>query len=100
MKFDHSAVYICFDPRDPAQCVNDRSTWKASGNAILISATMLHAAHGKSCPISWEKVAALANLCDDPEFLAPDCDDEPLPTLHETNAMLRRTLSSPHEGAR
>jgi hypothetical protein len=99
MKFDRTAVYICFDPRDPTQSIDDRATWKASDNAILISATMLHATHGERCPISWEKVAALANLCDEPDFITSDPADEPPPTLETTNAMLRHTLSSSPHGA-
>ena len=93
MNPDRPGAYLCFDPRDPAQHVHDRATWKLSDNAILISATMLFAAHEGKCPISWEKVAALADLCEDPEFLPqPDMPPRRLATRDETDAMLRSVL--------
>ncbi len=91
MSINESAAYLCFDPRDATQSIADRTTWKLSGNAILISATMLFAADGETCPISWEKVAALADLCDE---VAPE-PGHPLDrraTLVETNGMLRAAL--------
>ncbi len=85
------AAYFCFDPRDPEQSVEDRATWKRSSNAILISATMLLAADAERCPISWDKVAALADLCDqhdNPRARTP----RKRATRAETDAMLRTTL--------
>jgi hypothetical protein len=92
-------AYVCFDPRDPTQSIADRATWKLSDNAILISATMLFAAYGDRYPISWDKVAALADLCEaDDAACRGKRDRQPLLTLEETNAMLRTALDrSPNE---
>jgi hypothetical protein len=79
------SFYVCFDPRDPAQVRSDPATWKWSDNAILISATVLLTADGETYPIQWDKVAALADLCDDE---APP----PLVTQDESNAMLHAAL--------
>lgn len=91
MPFDKTTAYLCYDPRDPAQRLHDRSTWKRSDNAILVSATMLFAVHGEKCPVSWDKVAILADLCEDPDILPTA--DSPLATIDETNAMLREALA-------
>jgi hypothetical protein len=92
-------TFLCFDPRDNLQSLTDRSTWQPTGNAVLISATMLMSAQESSEQICWEKVAALADLCDLP-------DGEPMDALHpapvpfatfaESNALLRKTLSRTH----
>jgi hypothetical protein len=91
--------YLCFDPRDSAQSIEDRATWKRSDNAILIASTMLFATHGDQFPIDWDKVSALATLCE-------DISDAPgtvsaaltpvrgLATLDETNALLRASLAN------
>lgn len=92
MTTDRTAAYLCFDPRDPAQRLADRSTWRRSDNAILISATMLYAVHGESYPICWEKVAALADLCDDPERLAAAEPPHAYATFEEASALLRALL--------
>lgn len=91
-------AYFCFDPRDPAQRLADRTTWRLTDNAILISATMLLAAYGENYPISWDKVAALADFCaacmDELDVMAQA--DDPLPplaTIEETNAMLNAALA-------
>lgn len=86
------STFLCFDPRDPTQKLHDRSTWKRTDNAILISATMLHAVHGEKHPVSWEKVAILADLCENPDLL-PAVEEPALPTLEETNAMLHDALT-------
>lgn len=79
-----NSFYVCFDPRDPAQIRSDPATWKLSDNAILISATVLLTANGETHPIQWDKVAALADLCDD--------ETPPRVTQDESNAMLRAAL--------
>lgn len=93
-----TTAYFCFDPRDPAQSITDRATWRLSDNAVLISATMLFATYGEKYPICWEKVAALASLCADlggdldvPQ--AADAPEDRFATLDETNAMLHATLA-------
>lgn len=87
-------TYLCFDPRDSAQRLTDRTTWRPTGNAILISATMLLATYGEEYPIHWDKVAALADLCADLES-EPEADDPTLlATPDETNALLRATLAA------
>lgn len=90
-------AYLCFDPRDPAQSLADRATWKPTDNAILISATMLLATYGEQYPIGWDKVAMLADLCvdlmDEPEVMPAD-EDLRSPTIEETNAMLQRALAT------
>lgn len=95
---NRTTAYLCFDPRDPAQSLTDRATWRPTCNAILISATMLHATYGENYPISWDKVAALADLCTDlmsePDIAAATDDALPaLATIEETNAMLRMTFA-------
>ncbi len=80
-----NSFYVCFDPRDPAQSRTDPATWKLSDNAILISATVLLTAGGETHPIQWDKVAVLADLCDEE-------GQPPLVTQDETNAMLRAAL--------
>lgn len=93
MAHEPLAAYLCYDPRDPAQCLDDRATWKRSTNGILISATMLHAARNNA-PIDWEKVAVLADLSETQAFQNDDA--EPLagvPTMDETNAMLSAVLA-------
>lgn len=93
MSTHRSPAYLCYDPRDPAQCIADRATWRHTDNAILISATMLLVAQGETYPIRWDKVAALADLCEDPEFLLPeDSPLRPFATRDETDAMLRAAI--------
>lgn len=90
-------AYLCFDPRDPAQSLADRESWKPTDNAILISATMLLATYGERYPISWDKVALLADLCaelmNEPEIVPADVDP-PSPTIEDTNSMLQATLAA------
>jgi hypothetical protein len=98
---DKLAVYLCFDPRDPTQRVDDRTTWKLSDNAILITATMLLALDSDRMAIDWDKVAALADLCEDPEFCpAAGLRTARLATRDETDAMLFAALSRPRRKAR
>ncbi len=86
-------TYRCFDPRDLSQALDDRATWKPTGNAILISATMLLVAQGQSCRICWEKVAALADLCEEAESpTAVETTPSRIATRKETDAMLRAAL--------
>lgn len=54
-------AYLCYDPRDPDQRLQDRTTWKLSSNSILIFATMLYARQ-RGFPIRWEKIAAYADM--------------------------------------
>ncbi|WP_439544055.1 hypothetical protein [Hyphomicrobium sp.] len=85
------ALVLCFDPRDPLQSVDDRLTWRPTGNAILITATMLLGDHEGSHAISWDKVAALADLCDAPDEIE---DGHRIPARREdTNAMLEALLA-------
>jgi hypothetical protein len=92
--------YLCFDPRDPAQSIEDRATWKRSDNAILVASTMLFATHGDQFPIDWDKVSALAALCEEisddaPGTMSPSLmPARRLATLDETNALLRASLAS------
>ncbi len=90
----------CFDPRDPSQRLTDRTTWKLTENAILISATMLFAARGDKSLISWEKVALLADLCEEDDTLAADQSERRhYATRHETDAMLRAALRRSDPGS-
>lgn len=90
-----ATVYLCFDPRDPAQYIADRTTWKPSHNAVLISATMLLSSDG-SQPICWERVAALATLCEqESDGPAARKSLQSLLTSEESNTLLRTTLSRP-----
>jgi hypothetical protein len=84
------AVFVCFDPRDPLQSVDDRSTWRPTDNAILISATMLLAEPDGPHAVSWDKVAALADLCDAPDAIADRWHG--LAKREDTNAMLEAVL--------
>ncbi|HEX2842559.1 hypothetical protein [Hyphomicrobium sp.] len=89
----HSRAYLCFDPRDHTQDLDDRATWKPADNAILISATMLFASQGENCRICWEKVAALADLCDATEgSAAAEATPHLAATREETDRMLRTVL--------
>lgn len=89
-------IFLCYDPRDSLQTLTDRSTWQPTGNAILISATMLMSAQESCEQICWEKVAALADLCELPDEGEVDAL-YPAPvafaTFAETSTMLRETLS-------
>ena len=91
----HRVACLCFDPRDPAQSIQDRATWKPSHNAILIASTVLLAIDGYEHPINWDKVAALADLCEDVSNDAPrtlsasNAPVDRLATLDETNALVR-----------
>lgn len=106
MTQDSHSSYLCFDPRDPAQRVEDRATWKRSDNAILIASTMLFATHGDQFPIDWDKVSALAALCEDISDDAPrtmSASRTPahrLATLDETNALLRASLAKASRASR
>jgi len=56
-----------FDPRDEAQDIDDRSTWKFTRNPALIWARFRTHPYGRNKPmdsINWEKVAEQANICD------------------------------------
>jgi len=56
-----------YDPRDPTQDINDRSTWKASNNAELVWAWYRTHPYGRNKPMSsinWGKVAENADICD------------------------------------
>ena len=93
-RFDKPALFLCYDPRDPSQHLHDRSTWQPTGNAILITATMLMAAPEACEEICWEKVAALADLCETPEpETRATVDPVSFASLAETNAMLRDALA-------
>lgn len=89
-------AHLCYDPRDPAQRLDDRSTWKRSANGILIAATMLYFSRDRF-PISWEKVAILADMSDEPDMQATET---PLPTftLEQTNHLLESVLSKRETG--
>jgi hypothetical protein len=91
---DKISAYLCYDPRDSAQSVEDRSTWKLSDNAILITATMLLTFDAERSRINWERVAALADLCEDPDFcpLSGARPKQKIASRRETDAMLRTTL--------
>lgn len=91
MTKDRNSLHVCFDPRDPAQSLSDRSTWRPSDNAILISATVLLTAR-ETHPIHWDRVAALADLCDQEPGL--------LVTRDETNALLRQILATGRQARR
>jgi hypothetical protein len=82
----------CFDPRDPLQSAADRSTWRPTNNGILIAATVLLAdADDGPQPVSWDKVAALADLCD-----AADASEHARAGFAQregTNAMLQTLLA-------
>jgi hypothetical protein len=98
MTQDSHSFYLCFDPRDPAQRVEDRATWKRSDNAILIASTMLFATHGDQFPIDWDRVSALAALCEEisddaPGTLSASLTPHRLATRSETNALLRASLA-------
>lgn len=57
----------CFDPRDPAQNINNEMTWKFSRNPALIWARFRTHPYGRNKPMSsinWDKVAEQANICD------------------------------------
>lgn len=57
-----------FDPRDPAQTYENRSTWKFSRNPVLIWAWFRTHPFGRNKPateINWDKVAEEANRCDE-----------------------------------
>jgi hypothetical protein len=88
MSSSRTTAFICFDPRDPGQSIADRATWKLSDNAILISATMLLGAWGDERQICWDKVAALADLCE-MDDVAPVTEE----ASEETKAMLRDVMS-------
>jgi hypothetical protein len=98
--------YLCFDPRDPAQSIEDRATWKRSDNAILVASTMLFATHGDQFPIDWDKVSALATLCEDISEDAPRAMTASLTPVHrlatldETNALLRASLANASRASR
>jgi hypothetical protein len=93
---DKISAYLCYDPRDCSQSIDDRSSWRLSDNAILITATMLLAVDSECSRIDWERVATLADLCEDPEFCPTSCAQPPRPKRYasrrETDAMLRATL--------
>jgi hypothetical protein len=88
-------AYLCFDPRDPAQRLENRDTWKRTTNGILIAATMLYNSQ-ESFPMSWDKVAALADLSEELD----DEDAEPVrtATIEQTNRMLHIALAKRETG--
>lgn len=86
------AAYLCYDPRDPTQCLDNRDTWKRSTNAILIAATMLYTSR-ENIPTSWDKVAALADMSEEAGAFAAETPPLRPPTIEETNAMLRGVLT-------
>lgn len=86
------AAYLCYDPRDPAQHLENRDTWKRSTNGILIAATMLYTSRD-NIPISWDKVAALADMSEEADVSPAAEARPPTATIDETNAMLRGTLA-------
>lgn len=92
MPFNRTTAYLCFDPRDPDQRLHDQATWKHTANGILIAATMLHMRR-ENIPISWDKVAALADLGEDPETLEDAAPARHPITIEQTNAMLRIVMS-------
>lgn len=93
-RFDKPTTFLCYDPRDPSQHLHDRSTWRPTGNAILITATMLMATPESCEEICWERVAALADLCETPEPETRGAvDPVAFASLAETNAMLRDVLA-------
>lgn len=93
-RFGKPTTFLCYDPRDPSQLLHDRSTWRPTGNAILITATMLMAAPETCEEICWERVAALADLCEAPEpETPPTVDPTSFASLAETNGMLRDALA-------
>jgi len=93
-RLDKPTTFLCYDPRDPRQDLHDRSTWQPTGNAILLAATMLMAAPETCEDICWEKVAALADLCETPEpETRATTDAVAFASLAETNAMLRAALA-------
>lgn len=96
MNSSRTTPFICFDPRDPGQSIADRATWKLSDNAILISATMLLGAWGDERQICWDKVAALADLCE-MDDVAPGSEEA---SSEETKAMLRDVMSRARPHAR
>jgi len=68
-----------YDPRDPAQDVDDPTTWQYSANAALINATYaIHPLGGAFPPnvIDWPSVASAASVCDESVTLA-DGGSEP-----------------------
>ncbi len=93
MQSDNIGAFLCYDPRDPSQSVDDRATWQLTDNAILITATMLLAMDAEHSRINWERVAALADLCEEPEFTpARHTRPKKIASRKETDAMLRATL--------
>lgn len=64
--------YVCFDPRDPAQMEDDRSTWRLSRNPILILATLHFESQARKTPMDWEKVSLLAEFCSDFSIDGPE----------------------------
>jgi hypothetical protein len=90
---DQIGAYFCYDPRDPSQSAHDRSTWKLSENAILITATMLLVFDAERSRINWERVAALADLCEGSGFHPVSRERSTKPASRsETDAMLRAAL--------
>jgi hypothetical protein len=85
-------AYLCYDPRDPAQRLENSDTWKRSTNSVLIAATMLYVSR-ESFPVSWDKVAALADLSEEPEFQIAEMPSRRPATFDETKAMLRNALA-------
>ena len=58
---------IAFDPRDPAQSLNNPSTYKFTKNPVLLWAWFRTHPRGRnksSNAIAWEKVAEQADICD------------------------------------
>ena len=56
-----------YDPRDPGQNIDDRATWKPSGNLALIWAWWRTHRLGRAksmSSIAWDKIAEQADICD------------------------------------
>ena len=56
-----------YDPRDPAQVLGNRSTYKTSRNPALIGAWFRTHKYGRRKPestINWDMIAAQADICD------------------------------------
>jgi hypothetical protein len=55
-----------YDPRDPAQDPREPETWKPTDNPALIQANLFYGALVGRGDQRWDKVAELADWCDEP----------------------------------
>jgi hypothetical protein len=78
-------AYLCYDPRDPDQRLQDRTTWKLSSNSILIFATMLYLRE-LGFAIRWEKIAAYADM-------TAGNEQQDLGIIAETSDVLKETAT-------